>query len=256
MISKLLTQLMQPLGSGGALILVGTLALVMRRRALGAWLSFAGLLWIWLWALPAVSDWIGWSLEGRYAPQALESVPSADAILVLGGAVRGTAPPRLFPDLNASADRVWHGARLYHAGKASLVILSGGHLPWSTAEGPEAHAMLQFLIDLGVPEDRVLLETRSGTTRENALETAGLLEARGIERVLLVTSAEHMRRAEATFRAAGVSVVPAPTDYEVLAAPERTLLDYLPDAQSLAASSEALREYLGLWVYRWRGWAK
>ena len=256
MISKLLTQLVMPVGLGGALILVGTLALLVRRRALGAWLSFSGLLWIWLWALPAVSDWIGRSLEARYPPQSLESVPSADAILVLGGAVRGRAPPRLFPDLNASADRVWHGARLFHAGKAPLVILSGGHLPWSRATGPEAQAMLQFLIDLGVPEDRVLLETRSGTTHENALETARLLAARGIERVLLVTSAEHMRRAEATFRAAGIVLVPAPTDYEVLAEPEWTLLAYLPDAAALAASSDALREYLGLWVYRWRGWAE
>ena len=256
MISKILTQLAMPLGLGGMLILIGALALAWRRGRLGAGLSFAGLFWIWLWALPVVSEWVRWSLEGRYAPLAIASLPSADAIVVLGGAVRGVVAPRLFPDLNAAADRVWHGARLFHAGKAPLVVLSGGRLPWAKAEGPEADAMARLLMDLGVPEDRVLLESRSGTTYENALETRRLLATRGIERVLLVTSALHMRRAAATFRAAGLDVVPAPTDYEVDADPERTWLDFIPAAEALADSSRALKEYLGLLTYRWRGWAE
>jgi uncharacterized SAM-binding protein YcdF (DUF218 family) len=256
MISKILTQWAMPLGLGGMLILIGALALAWRRGRLGAGLSLAGLFWIWLWALPVVSEWVRWSLEGRYAPLAIASLPSADAIVVLGGAVRGVVAPRLFPDLNAAADRVWHGARLFHAGKAPLVVLSGGRLPWAKAEGPEADAMARFLMDLGVPEDRVLLESRSGTTYENALETRRLLATRGIKRVLLVTSALHMRRAAATFRAAGVDVVPAPTDYEVDADPERTLLDFIPAAEALADSSRALKEYLGLLAYRWRGWAE
>ena len=125
-----------------------------------------------------------------------------------------------------------------------------------THSGPEADAMLQFLVDLGVPADRVLLEGRSRTTYENARETEQLLAAKGIERVLLVTSALHMRRAEATFRAAGVDVVPAPTDFEVVTERSSTMLDYLPDASALEGSSRAFKEYLGLLVYRWRGWAE
>ena len=256
MISKILTLLAMPLGFGGILILVGALASLWRRRGLGVGLALAGLLWIWLWALPVVSDRIRLSLEGRYDPLPMGSLPTAEAVLVLGGSVRGVAAPRQFPDLNAAADRVWHGARLFHAGKAPLVILSGGQLTWNTAEGPEAQAMLRFLVDLGVPEERVLLEAQSGTTYENAQESWKLLAARGIQRVLLVTSALHMRRAEATFRAAGIDVIPAPTDYEVLAEPQRTLLDFLPDAGALDGSTRALHEYLGLVMYRWRGWAK
>lgn len=254
--SKLLTHMAMPLGGGGTLILFGVVASVLQRRGLGIGLSLTGLLWIWLWATPVFSDWVRGSLEGRYSPVSVESLPSADAILVLGGAVEGVAFPRLHPDLNAAADRVWHGARLFHAQKAPLVILSGGRLPWNEDQGPEAEAMLQFLIDLGVPKDRVILEGRSRNTYENARETGRLLAAAGGKKGLLVTSALHMRRAEATFEGAGIDVVPVPTDFEVLAKRKKTLLDYLPNAGALEGSSRALKEYLGVFVYRWRGWAE
>jgi uncharacterized SAM-binding protein YcdF (DUF218 family) len=72
---------------------------------------------------------------------------------------------------------------------------------------------------------------------------------------LLVTSALHMPRALATFRALGVDTIPAPTDFEAVPQPFHPLR-WLPDAETLAASTQAIKEYLGLWVYRWRGWAE
>ncbi|WP_133511786.1 YdcF family protein [Candidatus Thiosymbion oneisti] len=252
---KLLTQMAMPLGSGGMLILVGILASVLRRRGLGAGLSLCGLLWVWLWATPVFSDWVRLSLERQYGPIAIDALPSADAILVLGGGVEGAAAPRLFPDLRTSADRIWHAARLFHKGKAPIVILVGGRLPWHTNRGREADAMLRFLIDLGVPGGKVLLERHSRNTYENARETQRLLADRGMDQVLLVTSAYHMRRAQAMFRAAGIQTIPAATDYEVLEGRELTLLDFLPDARALKIGSFALREYLGFWFYQWRGWA-
>ncbi len=136
-----------------------------------------------------------------------------------------------------------------------MVVISGGGLPWTEELGPEADSMAWFLNDLGVPRERMLLEKRSATTFENARETKKLLAEKGIERVLLVTSALHMQRAEATFIAAGIAVVPAPTDFEVETEAGTTVLDYLPDAGALEGSSRAMKEYLGLWVYRWKGWA-
>jgi uncharacterized SAM-binding protein YcdF (DUF218 family) len=77
----------------------------------------------------------------------------------------------------------------------------------------------------------------------------------GIENVFLVTSALHMPRALGTFRAAGIEAVPAPADFEVM--PETAHpLRWMPDAEALQDSSRALKEYLGWWVYRWRGWAE
>ena len=255
LMSKVLTQLAMPLSVGGLLLLAGILVLVFGRRRLGGGLALAGLAWLWLWSMPVFSDWVRGRLEGRYLPSALKALPHAGAIVVLGGGVAPAVPPRLFPDLGGAADRVWHGARLFHAGKAPLLVLSGGALPWRLAGGPEADAMLAFVTDLGVPPEHVLIDAQSATTRGNAVETARLLGQRGVSRILLVTSALHMRRAEAAFRAVGLDVVPAATDHEVVEeAP--TALDYLPDASALADSSRALKEHLGLFVYRLRGWAR
>jgi uncharacterized SAM-binding protein YcdF (DUF218 family) len=178
-----------------------------------------------------------------------------DAVVVLGGGITPAPPDWPYPDLGQGADRVWHAARIYRAGKAPRVILSGGRLPWLGARASEAVAMRQFLTDLGVPPDAVWIENHSRSTHENALQTARLLEQHGLQQVLLVTSALHLPRALATFRAAGINALPAPTDFEVMPEPPH-LLRWLPDAEALFDSTRALKEYWGLWVYRWRGWAE
>ncbi len=115
--------------------------------------------------------------------------------------------------------------------------------------------MLQFLMDLGVPKEQVLLEEGSATTWENAREARRLLREKHWDCMLLVTSALHMRRAVATFRSAGIPVIPVATDHEVVYR-SFTGLDYLPDAEALAASSRAFKEYLGFWIYELRGWIR
>jgi len=68
-----------------------------------------------------------------------------------------------------------------------------------------------------------------------------------------VTSAFHMRRAAALFEAQGFEVVPTPTDYQrLVAAP--VLPRWLPSVDDLARTTIALREYVGFWVYRYKGW--
>jgi uncharacterized SAM-binding protein YcdF (DUF218 family) len=183
----------------------------------------------------------------------VEAAPIADAIVVLGGAVGPSVPPRVYPDLTDASDRVWHAARLYQAGKAPIVVASGGTLPWKDQEFREADVMQRLLQSWGVPSDSVLLEGASAITYENARFTADLASERGIDRVLLVTSALHMRRALATFRSQDVNALPAATDYRVVEQ-HRTVLDLLPDAGALAGSTAAIREYVGFWVYEWRGW--
>lgn len=261
LLSKVLTYLAMPLGTSLLLGALGLTSLLVKRTLLASVLMLVALAWVGLWSTPVFSDWIRLSLEGRYPPLALDSIPPADEIVVLGGGVGPAFPPRLQPDLGAAADRVWHAARVYHAGKAPRVVVSGGMVPWKREQGSaEAGAMRSFLRALGVPPDAIRLESGSATTRENAVETARLLRRErsadaGPVRVILVTSALHMRRAEASFRAVGVEVVPVATDHEIVDEGPLTPLDFLPEADALQGSSRALKEYLGLWVYRQRGWA-
>lgn len=251
-LSKVLSLLIHPLFAGLLLLAAGTgLTYWWRKRAL--LVVALGVLVIWGPATPMVSAWLQGTLEHRYPPKPAAAMPTADAIVTLGGAVGAPQPPRVYPDLNGTADRVWHAARLYEADRAPLVIASGGVLPWKDQRFREAEAMKALLTSWGVPADSVLLESTSANTYENATNTAEVMQEHGLERVLLVTSAFHMRRALATFRSQGIEAIPAATDHHVVEG-STTLLDLLPRAGSLDGSTRAIREYVGYIVYDWRGW--
>ncbi|MGY6555535.1 MAG: YdcF family protein [Wenzhouxiangella sp.] len=243
-----------PLGAGLVLGWFGVTLLLMGRRKAGGSALLIALGWLWVWSMPVFSDWLRGSLENRYPMLSAEQAPPAGAIVVLGGAF-SHHQDWPYPNMSSNADRYWHGARLYHAGRAPLVILSGGRMPGRGAGLSDAGAGALFLADLGVPAEAILLEERALTTRGNALETAALLQAHGIEDFLLVTSALHMRRSEAAFRAVGLDPIPVATDFQVRRPIRRDLRRWLPDASALASASRAAHEYVGYWIYRLRGWA-
>lgn len=153
-------------------------------------------------------------------------------------------------DLNRSADRIVHAAALYKAGKAPLILVSGGSQPEAR---PEAEMTRDILEVMGVPRRSILLETRSRDTHDNAVFSAIMLKREGMRRILLVTSAYHMRRAQALFEAQDLEVVPAPTDFQRLVV-EPVVPGWLPGVDNLARTTNALHEMLGYWVYRFRGW--
>ncbi|MGI8426001.1 MAG: YdcF family protein [Actinomycetota bacterium] len=254
LISKTLTELAYPLSLSLLLTLLGAV-FVWRGQKRPAGLSLlCSLLVLWVPSTPAVSDYLRASLERRHLPMALEKVPKADAIVVLGGVVGAALPPRLTVDLSGASDRVLYAAQLYQAGKGRLVIASGGALPWQCKSPAEAYAMAALLTEWGVPHGAIMLETASRNTYENAVNSKRLLGAHGLHQVLLVTSALHMPRALALFRALGIEAAPAPTDFEVVESGDETLLQWLPDADALEGSTRALKEYFGLGVYWVRGW--
>ena len=131
-----------------------------------------------------------------------------DAIVVLGAklASDGSSTPAL-------RRRARHGAALLNAGIAPVLILSGGQ---PVAGVSEAEAMFQIALGQSADPERILLESASRTTWENARLTAALLRKHGWRRVLLVSDAWHLPRAQIAFRAAGVDVQPsAPRAFEI-----------------------------------------
>lgn len=235
--------LMSPMGTS---MLLGSLAwwgARFRWLRLSRWLGTTAVLWLWLWSTPWASLGLRYQLEQQHPSRGLQNVPTADAIVVLGGVL---APPQLGqPDINlgGAADRLWYAARLYHAGKAPLMVLSGGSDP-AVSLMPEAEAMRVVLMTLGIPSAAMLLEVESANTRQNAANTAALLRQRGPNHVLLVTSALHMERARQHFVAQGLKVAVAPTDFEATPVPLK-LVHLLPDSEALTGSERAFKELAG-----------
>ena len=250
---KLISLLIYPLGLSILLGIFGLLLLVWRRRRFAVSLLFSSISSLTVWSMPPVADALARSLESQFVYLTVDELPTADVILVFGGVMQPPQIGRPYPDLGAAADRVWHAARVYHAGKAPVVMLSGGRNDWQADWPSQAKTMAQFLRDLGVPLRAIVLEESSRSTYENAVNCAELMRLQGMGRVILVTSALHMPRSFAVLRALGVDVVPAATDFEVTEGP-RTVLSWIPNSQALQRSTYALHEWIGIGVYRWRSW--
>ncbi len=201
-----------------------------------------------LWSTPVVSNALRVALEAPYPATPVADVPPAQAIVVLGGGISPPGQGQPMPNLEKAADRIWHAARLYRAGKAPVLVLSGGTGAMAEATS-EAEAMKQLLMEWQLPQGALLLEEHSRNTEENASMTQALLQPLGIRRVLLVTSALHMARAQAHFEAAGLEVIPAPTDHEgQITAHWPWWMRWLPSTDALDGSARGLKEWVGLWV--------
>ena len=253
-LSKILPQLVLPLG---LILLLGicaaALGLLGRRRAsLGFGLLALAVLYV--ASLPVVASGLYQRLEGRFPPEPLAGIPVSQCLVVLGGAVGSPTSPRQDIELGEAVDRVYKAAQLYRLGKAGRVFVSAGNQPWADAGPSEASLIGELLVEWGVPADAIQLEGRSRNTRENALNIKPMLEEAGCDRSLLITSAAHMQRAIASFKAVGLAAYPVSTDVRVVQAAEYTLMDFIPDARALAMTSDAMREWMGQRVYEWKGW--
>lgn len=197
-----------------------------------------------LLSMPQVSLWLYEPLE-IHPSLSLESLASRDltgtAIVVLGGG------KQLSPEYGGETlgvdplARVRYGALLKKA--TGLPLLASGGDPRGTGSS-EAEVMADTLAEFGV--ERVLMERLSNNTWENAKFSADILRRQGVDRVILVTQAWHMRRAVYSFEQFGFEVIAAPTLFRSVEPP---VLPYMPQAGSLFESSTALREWLGLAVY-------
>jgi len=258
-LSKLLPLFFYPLGLACVLMIVALVTLWKRPRWAAGALALA-LTILLVGSNGWVSRFLVRSLEWQNLPHA--ELPNAEAIVVLGGATKPAIPPRPAVDLSEEGDRVLYGAQLYQQKKAPVVIVSGGRIHWYGSGPSESADMATILSQMGVPASAIIQDPDSLNTYENAVNVRKILEARGIRQVLLVTSAMHMPRSLLIFKHQGIAAIPAPTDFlvtenelqQLQSSPQATLLNMLPNSDRLQQLTRALKEYIGLLVYRFRGW--
>ncbi len=238
------------------LLAVGSI-LFWRRRRVAFWLLAGSLFLLLILSVPPVALALTRSLEGQFPDAEIARIPPAPALVVLGGTIHMPSPEHRLSGLIEPSDRLLLAYRLYRAGRAPLVLCSGGNNPVSGSSPiqSEAAVMCQLLEEWGVPVAAVEVENGSINTRENAVQSYRLLAPRGVTSIILVTSALHMPRAVAAFRKAGFAVTAAPADFHTGWGNPILFERWLPSANNIGQCEKALHEWLGLWVYRWRGWA-
>lgn len=193
------------------------------------------------------------SLEEDFPPTAIENTTKADVIVVLGGMINTLSayPERV--ELLSSGDRLTDSILLYKAGRAEQILFTGGSGILFEQEIKEAGFAKKFLISFGVPENKILIESESRNTFENALYTKKILEEKKMNRIILVTSAFHMKRSFAIFKKLGLEVIPFPTDYRALNM-GLNFDAFVPSTGALDTTTLAIKEWIGIIAYEWKGY--
>jgi uncharacterized SAM-binding protein YcdF (DUF218 family) len=249
---KLLWALVQP-GNllllallGGFLLLLGSRG---RRGKILIGLSALGFL---LFAVVPFGPAMLLVLEQRF-PRPLMLPDRIDGILVLGGAV----DPRISlaygeTVFNSSIARVLAGIALARNHPRAKLALVGGEGELFPIGFAEARATSSFVLEEGVAATRIIMEERSRSTHENAVFAKELIRPGPAETWVLVTSAFHMPRAVASFRAVDWPVIPYPVDFKV--DPRTGLRANFNLVDGLGTATTAGKEWAGLVGYLLRGW--
>ena len=237
---KLLPLIASPLFLVISLLLCGVIS---RRRSIS--LFAVGILV--LCSLPIISNKLISQLEKDYVLRSADSVQTADAVVVLSGMVhtiRGS--DGLVYEWGEASDRIFAGIQLMIEQKAPRLVLTGGKLPWSVGI-PEGEYLKEIAIKYGISEHSIQITENVQNTDQEAKAVASLLKQQD-PKIILVTSAFHMPRAQKVFEASGLLVIPFPVDF-LTGAKQTTIIDFMPNAEALSKTSFVIREIIGRLYY-------
>ncbi len=154
-----------------------------------------------------------------------------------------------------SADRILQAVDLYKKGIVSKILISGGTSRLIQKTRPESIHLKEFLVTLGIPAQVVLIDSLSRNTHENSINSMDLIRSNGWnERVILVTSAFHMKRAVGCFNKAGFTVYPYTTDPLKGISPITFSDVVLPSVSVLKNWDYLIREWVGIIMYWMNGY--
>jgi uncharacterized SAM-binding protein YcdF (DUF218 family) len=252
-----LVYLLEPIGIVWLCLLVLTFWLAIKRQRGPA--LFAGFvtLFVTLIGSSGIPGKMLGSLEKPYAGVNLDALPTADAIVLLGG---GAAPSRYEAEgvhLTPAGDRLIMANELFRLKKAPILLLGGNANKLDGVVRFEGEIVKNLLATWGIPDDAILPLGANEDTHDEALKVGALAKLGGWHRILLVTSANHMRRASAVFRAQGLEVIPVPCNFltTVATAPPPPGVN-VPRYDGFVKVAIWLHEEMGWWTYRRRGWIK
>lgn len=192
-------------------------------------------------------------LEGT-RPALVTLQPHYDLVIVLTGMLNAPASTDEQLEFVDSVDRILAGIRMVKTGRADKLLISGGSGSLFRPEWREAPRLKAFALQWGLTEEQLLVEEESRNTYESAVYTARLLQSMPRGRLLLITSATHMRRSAAVFRKQGLFPDLYPVDFSTALETSMTPGSLLPSSQGLEAARKILYELVGLTMYRLQGY--
>lgn len=210
-------------------------------------------------SIEPVRDFAAGISENKYMPIDDEKIKGAKAIAVLGAGINDYALDSFSkttddcgtPSYIALA-RLSEGIKIYRRmnekyGIEPEIIVSGGKV--FDGDRGEADIYRDFLIDMGVKKENIIVEDESKTTYENAVNTNKICEDKKIDKLILVTSALHMDRSVKAFKkTGGIEIIPAPSDFTSKRS-GYDVFSFVPGVDSLTKFRGAVWEIIGRVYY-------
>ena len=183
-------------------------------------------------------------------------VDSSDGIVVLsGGGIKLPPINKKIIEWN-DPDRFFAGIDLYKANKSNRLIFTGGINPLISGLPPEGDIYIREALSMGIPKKDLFTTYPVSNTLQEARAIKKLLNDEipvSQKKVILVTSAFHMNRAKRVFEREGITVLPYPVDFssnKIFSPSLRNPLMWVPNSSSLDRSTSAIREIIGMVIYR------
>lgn len=247
-IKDFLIQFFNPLAFVG-LVLFIALFLIKKKPKTAIWFVVICVIIIGVFGNPYFSTFLTRSMEWRYMPT--PELAKADAILLLADGTYLANTPRQRVEVNDGADRALYAAQLYQQEIAPIIIVSGNYSRGTSSK--------TLLMELGVPEQAILIDLNSSNMRDSIKQTSAIIEEENYKDIILVTSALQMDRTLFLLKETDLNIIPAPVDYKVTLQDWQIMTDWnwksiianlMPNTEALQQSFQALWEYFGLAFYR------
>ena len=201
---------------------------------------------MWAFSISPVADAMLRGLESDFK---IPENPNGDVIILLGGGIYDKVPD--LSGIGAPSEdmlgRIVTAVRLQKRLNVQVIISGGAVFKGRKAEAP---IVKRFLIDLGVPDKKVIIEDKSRDTIENARYTKEICKKYGFKKPILVTSAYHMKRSVMSFKKVNTDVLPFPANFKTWKIKKYGWEDCLPNAYAFKNVSTSLHEHIGFLFYK------
>ncbi|MBS2211198.1 YdcF family protein [Carboxylicivirga mesophila] len=250
LLSKILTFLLVPFNWCVLLVLAG---IIFKRKKLRTYFFAAAcaifLLFSNTFIFQAVVSFWEYPVENTDA-----AISPNQPIVVLGGlSSYDDITNRIY--FYEATDRLMQGLLLHKKNTSQKIIISGGSAEIYFDEKPEAEYLKDYLLAIGIESDKVLFETKSRNTHENASYTAALFDSLNMHKnITLITSAFHVKRASGCFTQQGFRVYPIATNASTKHQPLKPADYFMPSLETLQSWPILLKEWMGIMVYKLRGY--
>jgi uncharacterized SAM-binding protein YcdF (DUF218 family) len=227
------------------LLAAGTLAALSRKKRGAALFLVPALVILYGLSISPVAGTLCRSLESEYITEVPVQPGRLDVVVVLGGGVTETAETGETLLSQPSASRLLRAVQVFRESGAAQLLCAGKGI----GRASEGEVMAAAAGRLGVPREKILVDSRSENTRGHAVEMDRLFADKTI-RIGLVTSAYHLKRSEREIRNYFPNVSPFPSDYLYSYPRGHAIPAFVPNTGSLFKSAVALHEMAGLLWYR------